>query len=65
MSGPDTPKGNPAQDPDENGEDALHVYEAAGIRERTGHVPVWLWAVCVGLAVWGGYYIVRFWTPPG
>lgn len=47
------------------GEEAIHEYRAAGIRERTGRIPLWLIAVCVGLAVWGGYYIVRYWTPPG
>lgn len=46
-------------------EDAVHEYRAAGIRERTGRIPWWLIAVGVGLLVWGGYYIVRFWTPSG
>lgn len=61
MNGPETPeKGRPPE-----GEEAMHVYRAAGIRERTGRVPWWLIGVCVGLFLWGGYYIVRYWTPGG
>jgi len=51
-------------DPETPPEERIHEYEAAGIRERTGRVPLWLWAVSVGLLVWGAYYIVGNWSPP-
>ncbi|MGP0628692.1 hypothetical protein ACTRW9_03205 [Nitrospina sp. 32_T5] len=47
-----------------NGSDAEYTYQTAGIRERHGYVPVWLILVCVGLLVWGGYYLWTYWTPP-
>jgi len=43
----------------------VYTYEAAGIMERKGHVPAWLWAVVVTLLVWGGYYLVTYWNAPG
>lgn len=49
----------------ENPEEEEYVYQSAGIRERTGAVPLWLILVMVGLFVWGGYYLYRYWTPAG
>lgn len=39
-------------------------YENAGIRERYGTVPLWLWAVAVALVIWGVYYLMAYWSPP-
>jgi len=49
---------------DTGGTEEIHEYRAAGIRERTGRVPLWLWAVAAGLLAWGAYYIVQNWAPP-
>lgn len=40
----------------------MYVYEPAGIRERSGHIPMWLKMVAVGLIAWGIYYAIRFWS---
>ncbi len=42
----------------------VYVYESAGIAERDGHVPIWLWIVVVTLLVWGIYYLVTYWNAP-
>ncbi len=42
----------------------VYTYESAGITEREGKVPVWLWIVVVLLLVWGFYYLVTYWNPP-
>jgi hypothetical protein len=44
--------------------DAVHVYATAGIGERQGHVPWWLWLVVLSLSIWGIYYLVTYWNPP-
>lgn len=44
--------------------DSVHVYETAGIMEREGHVPLWLWAVVAVLLIWGLYYLVAYWSIP-
>ncbi len=44
--------------------ESVHVYEGAGIMEREGHVPLWLWIVVVVLLVWGVYYLVAYWNVP-
>ena len=45
-------------------EHSVYVYESAGIAERDGHVPLWLWLVVVSLLVWGLYYLVTYWNAP-
>jgi hypothetical protein len=42
----------------------VHVYATAGIAERQGHVPLWLWLVVLALSIWGIYYLVTYWNPP-
>ncbi len=37
-------------------------YTYAGIREREGRVPLWLWLVAVGLVVWSVYYSIVYWN---
>lgn len=43
-------------------EHSLYLYKSAGITERQGKVPVWLWIVVVALAIWGIYYLVSYWN---
>ena len=45
-------------------EHAVYIYESAGISERKGNVPAWLWIVAVALVIWGIYYIVTYWNAP-
>jgi hypothetical protein len=45
-------------------EHPVYVYESAGISERKGYVPVWLWLVAASLLIWGGYYLVTYWDAP-
>lgn len=42
----------------------VYVYESAGIEEREGNVPIWLWVVVVTLLLWGFYYLVSYWNAP-
>ncbi len=42
----------------------LANYESAGITEREGNVPIWLWIVVVSLLLWGLYYLVTYWNGP-
>jgi hypothetical protein len=42
----------------------VYVYGSAGITEREGGVPKWLWGVIAVLVVWGGYYLVAYWNAP-
>jgi hypothetical protein len=44
-------------------EPATYVYEPAGIIERSGHVPVWLKIIVIGVMLWGISYAIRFWNP--
>jgi len=46
-------------------ETPAYYYADSGIEERHGHVPLWLWGVAAALAVWGVYYLVANWSPPG
>lgn len=46
-------------------DDGHYEYISAGIREREGSVPPWLILVMVGLLVWGLYYMLAYWSPPG
>jgi hypothetical protein len=41
-----------------------YIYASAGISERQGQVPVWLWAVVFLLLAWGIYYLVEYWNAP-
>lgn len=43
-------------------EPGIYRYEPSGIRERSGHVPVWLKLVAFGLIVWGILYAMRYWN---
>ncbi|MEO8342301.1 MAG: hypothetical protein ABI536_00645 [Gallionella sp.] len=45
-------------------EHAVYIYESAGISERKGNVPAWLWIVVVALVIWGIYYLVTYWNAP-
>ncbi len=42
----------------------VYIYHSAGIAEREGEVPLWLWVVVVSLLVWGLYYLVTYWNAP-
>jgi hypothetical protein len=44
--------------------DRVYTYQSAGIGERKGRVPAWLWVVAVLLVIWGLYYLIRYWNPP-
>ena len=50
------------QPPVEAGEPDIYVHEPAGIRERSGFIPVWLKLVALGLIAWGIYYTIRYWS---
>lgn len=55
----------PKDDQREKGaERPVYSYESAGITEREGSVPAWLWVVVVSLLVWGVYYLVAYWSVP-
>ncbi|HLP99118.1 MAG TPA: hypothetical protein VK149_11800 [Sideroxyarcus sp.] len=41
-----------------------YVYTSAGIAERQGNVPIWLWIVVISLLVWGIYYLIVYWDIP-
>jgi hypothetical protein len=44
--------------------ESVYTYATAGIGERKGHVPVWLWLVVISLTIWGIYYLHKYWNPP-
>ena len=44
------------------GEPGTYVHEPAGIRERSGSIPIWLILVVCGLILWGMYYMIRYWS---
>jgi hypothetical protein len=44
--------------------ESVYTYATAGIGERKGHVPIWLWMVVISLAIWGIYYLYTYWNPP-
>jgi hypothetical protein len=44
--------------------ESVYTYTTAGIGERKGHVPVWLWLVAISLTIWGIYYLYTYWNPP-
>ena len=45
-------------------EQAVYTYERAGVAEREGSVPLWLWAVVISLLIWGIYYLIAYWNAP-
>ncbi len=47
----------------ENAKEVFY-YKDSGIQEKSGQVPIWLWAVFVALLIWGAYDMVTYWTPP-
>lgn len=49
---------------DPHSPDTEYTYQTAGLRERSGTIPLWLWVVYIGLIVWGVYYTWTYWTPP-
>jgi len=49
--------------PEKHAPDEVYTYAAAGIGERQGNVPLWLWAVVISLSVWGIYYLCTYWNP--
>jgi hypothetical protein len=42
----------------------VYLYEAAGLRERHGYIPLWLWGVALALSIWGIYYLITYWQEP-
>ncbi len=48
----------------EQASESVYTYESAGIAERRGNVPIWLWGVVVSLLIWGLYYLVTYWNAP-
>jgi len=48
--------------PDTGGQTGIYLYEPAGIREQSGHIPTWLKIVAFGLIVWGINYAIRYWN---
>ncbi|GJL79329.1 MAG: hypothetical protein NPINA01_23180 [Nitrospinaceae bacterium] len=58
-------KDNSEDSGDSTGEGEEYTYQSAGIRERDGTIPLWLILVGVGLMIWSGYYLFRYWTPVG
>jgi hypothetical protein len=59
-----TPSDTIAKTSAKSPEPHVYVYASAGISERQGNVPLWLWAVVVSLLIWGVYYLVTFWNAP-
>jgi hypothetical protein len=59
------PRGGPAQaGGPEDPQDLAYRYRDSGIQERRGRVPLWLWALVVGVTIWGIYYVICYWSPP-
>ena len=52
-----------ASDPGPDRDD-LEEYADGEIHVRPGGVNTWLLVVYAALAVWGVYYLFRFWTGP-
>jgi hypothetical protein len=61
---PPPPQREPEPPPHEVSEESVYTYAAAGLRERKGRVPYWLWFVVIALAIWGVYYLMTYWNPP-
>jgi hypothetical protein len=61
----DSAAGTPPPPADKAPAESVYTYATAGIGERKGHVPIWLWMVVISLAIWGIYYLYTYWNPPG
>jgi hypothetical protein len=59
-----TPNDNAAHTTASSPDPSVYVYASAGIGERKGSVPLWLWGVVVSLLIWGVYYLVTYWNAP-
>jgi hypothetical protein len=46
------------------GNHSVYTYETAGITERQGHIPLWLWLVVIALVIWSVYYLITYWQAP-
>lgn len=46
-------------------EGELYVYKDSGIQENHGYIPFWLLLVVIVMVIWGIYYTVKNWLPPG
>jgi hypothetical protein len=44
-----------------HGADDVEEFARGEVHSRRGRVDAWLLAVYAGLAVWGIYYLFRFW----
>ncbi len=47
--------------PEKEQENTTYEYKDAGIKERHGKVPLWLWVVAAVLLIWGIYYTIKYW----
>ncbi len=45
-------------------EHSEYLYASAGITERKGDVPFWLWIVAFSLLIWGIEYLIIYWNAP-
>jgi hypothetical protein len=57
---PDVKGTDPSPEGSEHGH-TIYAYTTAGITEREGRVPTWLWVVVISLLIWGAYYIFTYW----
>lgn len=55
------PETTTAEPPELSTEHPPYLYQAAGIEEREGYIPVWLTLVAVALILWSVYYTIRYW----
>lgn len=53
-------KTNPTQEGTEKEE--VFEYQASGIKERKGKIPLWIWFVTLVLIAWSIYYLVTYWS---
>lgn len=58
------PETKPAEPPGLSTEHPPYLYQAAGIEEHEGHIPLWLAGVVAGLFMWSVYYMIRYWSEP-
>ena len=41
-----------------------YAYQASGLRERQGSIPLWLIIVTILLICWGIFYTFEYWSAP-